>query len=63
MIPFVSKTMNCKFAASVLVGILSFLAVTTLTSGQSDRFANSEGMKSVKHLNDFQVIEFRRSFR
>jgi len=60
MIPFVSKTMNRRFAASVLVVILSFLAVTTLTSGQSDRFANSEGMKSVKHLNDFQVIEFRR---
>jgi NIPSNAP len=60
MIPFVSKTMNRKFAAGVLAGILSFLAVTTLTSGQSDQFGNSGRMKSVKHLNDFQVIEFRR---
>ena len=60
MIAFVLKTMNHDFAVSSLAGIFCLLAATTLASGQSGQSTNSEATTSVKHLTDFQVIEFRR---
>jgi hypothetical protein len=60
MITFVSKTMNRRYSASALAGILSFVAATTLTSGHTGQLNTSERLHSVKHLTDFPVIEFRR---
>jgi hypothetical protein len=54
------KTMKHRIAATFIVGIFSFLAVTTFTLGRADQPKNSDRMRTVKHLNDFQVIEFRR---
>jgi hypothetical protein len=52
--------MNRTRAASLVAGSLSVLLATTLTSAQTDQLKGGERMKTSKHLNDFQVIEFRR---
>src|SRR5688572_19363664 len=43
-----------------LVGILSLIAIGAATLAQTDQSTRSKGMENIKHLSDFQVIEFRR---
>src|SRR5437879_8241675 len=42
------------------LGILSLLAACAAAFAQADQSTGSKSMEQVKHLQDFQVIEFRR---